>query len=85
MSPRALLFLALLLPAGAALSQEPGQPEAPPPAKPAPVPTAENITRFLRFSAGVGYRYVGSVNLTALRQEDVSGFTGSVTLKFGRF
>jgi hypothetical protein len=44
-----------------------------------------NVTRFLRFSAGVGYRYVGSVNLTALRQEDVSGFTGSVMLKFGRF
>lgn len=51
-----------------------------------PVISAEmNISRFLRFSAGVGYRYVGSVNLTGLRKEDVSGFTGSVMLKFGRF
>jgi hypothetical protein len=33
----------------------------------------------------VGYRYVGSVGLTGLRREDVSGFTGSVMLQFGRF
>lgn len=44
-----------------------------------------NVSRFLRFAAGAGYRYAGSVNLTGLRQEDVSGFTGSVMLKFGRF
>jgi hypothetical protein len=44
-----------------------------------------NISRFLRLSAGAGYRHVGSVNLTGLRREDVSGFTGSVMLKFGRF
>jgi hypothetical protein len=42
-----------------------------------------NISSFLRLSAGAGYRYVASVNLTGLSQEDVSGFTGSVMLKFG--
>jgi hypothetical protein len=51
-----------------------------------PILAAElNISRFLRFSAGVGYRYVGSVRLTGLRQEDVSRVTGSVMLKFGEF
>jgi hypothetical protein len=44
-----------------------------------------NVIRFMRVSAGVGYRYVGSVNLPGLRREDLSGFTGSVMLKFGRF
>jgi hypothetical protein len=44
-----------------------------------------NLVRFLRVAAGVGYRHVGSVDLTGLRQEDLSGFTGSVMLKFGRF
>lgn len=44
-----------------------------------------NVSRFLRLAAGGGYRYAGSVNLTGLRREDVSGFTGSVMLKFGRF
>jgi hypothetical protein len=44
-----------------------------------------NISRFLRLAVGAGYRYVGGVNLTGLRREDVSGFTGSVMLKFGRF
>ncbi len=52
----------------------------------APVLSAElNITRALRLSLGAGYRYVGSVNLTGVRREDVSGFTGSVMLKFGQF
>jgi len=51
-----------------------------------PVLSAElNLTRFLRMSVGVGYRHVGSVDLTGLRQEDLSGFSGSVMLKFGRF
>ena len=44
-----------------------------------------NLTRFLRMSAGAGYRHVGSVELTGLRQKDLSGFTGSVMLRFGRF
>jgi hypothetical protein len=51
-----------------------------------PVIAAElNILPVLRLSLGVGYRYVGSVDLTGLREEDLSGFTGSVMLKFGRF
>lgn len=44
-----------------------------------------NITRVFHLSVGAGYRYVGSVNLTGLRREDLSGFTGSVILKFGKF
>ncbi|HVG57751.1 MAG TPA: hypothetical protein VNA24_04305 [Hyalangium sp.] len=44
-----------------------------------------NITRIFHLSVGAGYRYVGSVNLTGLRREDLSGFTGSVILKFGKF
>lgn len=44
-----------------------------------------NITRAFQLSVGAGYRYVGSVNLTGLRREDLSGFTGSVMLKFGKF
>jgi len=51
-----------------------------------PVVSAElNLTRFFRLGAGVGYRHVGSVDLTGMRQEDLSGFTGSVMLKFGKF
>lgn len=44
-----------------------------------------NLTRFVRLSAGAGYRHVASVELTGLRQKDLSGFTGSVMIKFGRF
>jgi len=44
-----------------------------------------NITRIFRLSVGAGYRYVGGVSLTGLRREDLSGFTGSVILKFGKF
>ncbi len=51
-----------------------------------PVISAElNLSPFLRMSLGAGYRFVGSVDLTGLRQEDLSGFTASVMLKFGRF
>lgn len=51
-----------------------------------PVVAAElNITRFLRLSLGVGYRHVGSVDLEGLSRKDLSGITGSVLLKFGRF
>jgi hypothetical protein len=51
-----------------------------------PVLAAElNVIRFLRVSVGVGYRYVGSVQLPGVRKEELSGFTGSVMLKFGRF
>ena len=51
-----------------------------------PVIAAElNISPFLRMAVGAGYRYVGNVDLTGLRREDLSGFTGSVMLKFGRF
>lgn len=52
----------------------------------APVLSAElNITPSFRLAVGAGYRYVGSVTLTGVRQHDVNGFTGSVMLKFGKF
>jgi hypothetical protein len=51
-----------------------------------PVISAElNVLRFLRFSAGVGYRHVGSVNLAGLSGDDLSGLTVSVMLRFGNF
>ncbi|HLL05702.1 MAG TPA: hypothetical protein VK539_34345 [Myxococcaceae bacterium] len=51
-----------------------------------PVLSAElNVLRFLRLSAGVGYRYVGSVNLAGLEKDDLSGFTVSVMIRFGNF
>jgi hypothetical protein len=51
-----------------------------------PVVSAEvNVLRFMRLGAGVGYRYVGSVDLAGLSKDDLSGFTVSVMLKFGNF
>ncbi|WP_224247699.1 hypothetical protein [Hyalangium gracile] len=44
-----------------------------------------NVLRFLRLALGTGYRYVGSVDLSGMREQDLSGFTGSVMFKFGRF
>lgn len=44
-----------------------------------------NILPSLKAALGVGYRYVGSVDVSGLRREDLRGLTGSLTLKFGRF
>jgi hypothetical protein len=44
-----------------------------------------NVTGFFRVGLGASYRFVQDVDLVELRNEDVSGFSGVVTLKFGRF
>lgn len=48
--------------------------------------TAEiNILRAMRLGVGASYRYIGDASLTNTTQSDLSGFAGSITLKFGWF
>lgn len=44
-----------------------------------------NITSFFRINAGANYRYISGVNYDNLANEDFSGFSGVLTLKFGSF
>jgi hypothetical protein len=44
-----------------------------------------NVTRFFRAGLGVSYRFARDVELFDLRDGDVSGLAGVVTLKFGSF
>lgn len=44
-----------------------------------------NITSFFRINAGANYRYISGVNYDNLTNEDFSGFSGVLTLKFGSF
>lgn len=44
-----------------------------------------NITSFFRVNAGASYRYISGVNYDNLKNEDFSGFSGVLTLKFGSF
>lgn len=44
-----------------------------------------NVTSFFRAGLGISYRFVRDVDLYDLRDQDISGFTGVVTLKFGSF
>lgn len=44
-----------------------------------------NVTRHFRAGLGVSYRFMQGVELVGLSDRDVSGLTGVVTLKFGRF
>ena len=44
-----------------------------------------NLTNFMRFSIGASYRYVGDVQMIGLTDEDLSGFSANIMLKFGRF
>jgi hypothetical protein len=44
-----------------------------------------NLTRHLRFNAGIGYRWTGPVNYRNLNQDALAGFTGNVGLKMGVF
>jgi hypothetical protein len=51
-------------------------------------PTANvelNLLSFMRFNAGAGYRIVSGVSEWGFSNEDVSGFSGSLGLKFGKF
>jgi hypothetical protein len=44
-----------------------------------------NVTRFFRAGLGVSYRFVRDAELFDLRDGDISGLAGVVTLKFGSF
>jgi hypothetical protein len=44
-----------------------------------------NITSFFRINAGASYRYISGLNYNNLKNEDFSGFSGALTLKFGSF
>jgi hypothetical protein len=44
-----------------------------------------NVTRWLHLNAGMTYRVVTGVTQAALRNGDLSGFTGALTFKFGSF
>lgn len=44
-----------------------------------------NITSFFRINAGVDYRMISGVSYDNLKNEDLSGFSGALTLKFGSF
>jgi hypothetical protein len=44
-----------------------------------------NITSFFRINAGANYRYISGLNYNNLNNEDFSGFSGVLTLKFGSF
>jgi hypothetical protein len=44
-----------------------------------------NVTRWFRISAGGYYRYAANVNLDGTSDSDLSGITGILGLRFGRF
>lgn len=44
-----------------------------------------NITKFFRISAGASYRYVSGVTIPATTNEKLSGASGVITLRFGKF
>jgi hypothetical protein len=51
-----------------------------------PAVSAEvNLLRFMRFDAGIGYRWVSGVSRFGYSNSDVSGVTGTLALKFGKF
>ncbi len=49
------------------------------------VGAAYNLTSWMQLSAGGGYRYVGAGKSEVLSQKDMSGFYGSIGVRFGRF
>ncbi len=44
-----------------------------------------NITNWFRISGSVLYRYASNVNLEGTSSSDLSGFSASISLRFGRF
>jgi hypothetical protein len=44
-----------------------------------------NVVKFLRIDLGASYRLVRGVDLAGLRNADLSGFSGMLAFKFGRF
>jgi len=44
-----------------------------------------NITEYFRLAIGGSYRYISGTDLINLVDEDVSGFSGIISFRFGRF
>ena len=44
-----------------------------------------NITDFFRIDAGIGYRFISGVDFDNLKNKDIAGPSGILTLKFGKF
>jgi hypothetical protein len=44
-----------------------------------------NLTQYLQLGLGVGYRYVGDVDLVDLEDEDLSGFSATLSVNFGTY
>jgi len=44
-----------------------------------------NLNRFSRLNLGVGYRLIQNMNYRNFNQNDISGLTGTIGLKFGKF
>lgn len=44
-----------------------------------------NVTKYFRISAGVSYRYISGVNSLASSNADLSGPSGVLTFRFGKF
>lgn len=44
-----------------------------------------NITRYFRMAGGMTFRYISGTDLENLEDDDVSGFTGTLSLRFGLF
>lgn len=44
-----------------------------------------NITKYFRIGAGASYRYITGTELLNLEDDDVTGFTGTISFRFGRF
>lgn len=44
-----------------------------------------NVTKFFRISAGVSYRYITGIESSAATNADLSGLSGVLTLRFGKF
>jgi len=44
-----------------------------------------NIVRFLRIDIGASYRIISGVNQNGLKNSDLAGVSGIMTLKFGKF
>jgi|GEM_PF-5912490 len=43
-----------------------------------------NLTKILRLSGGVSYRFINSLSLTSLSSADASGMGAEVSLKIGK-
>jgi len=44
-----------------------------------------NITKYFRIGAGATYRYITGTELLNVEDDDVSGFAGLISFRFGRF